>query len=278
MKKTLQIGTPGGNRLRALRDDCGRTQLDVELDANLGIGYLQRVESGKVKYPERDTLERILTALGAYYTERRDILELFGYVVDAPLPNDEEIAWAVGTCREELRQAVFPAYLLDCGHRLLAKNALAARIFGAFDAPVSMLRVLFDPAYGVTGKIANADEFFPAQMRALRYEMRQFHGEAWYGALIEELKVECPLFRRYWDASADPTSLAARPLIPCVIRLAEIGTLTFRLTSEPFAQDRRFRMINYLPADAITVQQSAAWFGDQEKASTQRRKDAKEIK
>ncbi len=43
--------TPGGNRLRALREYRGRTQLDVELDASLGIGYLQRVESGKVRHP-----------------------------------------------------------------------------------------------------------------------------------------------------------------------------------------------------------------------------------
>ena len=63
MKKS---GTPGENRLRMLRDTYGRTQLDIELDANLGIGYLQRVELGKVRYPERNTLERILTALNAH--------------------------------------------------------------------------------------------------------------------------------------------------------------------------------------------------------------------
>src|SRR5215831_10925384 len=86
--------TPGGNHLKALREYIGKTQMDVELDADLGIGYLQRVESGKVRHPERDTLERILTALGAHYTERRDILELFGYVVETPLPDEDEIGWA----------------------------------------------------------------------------------------------------------------------------------------------------------------------------------------
>jgi transcriptional regulator with XRE-family HTH domain len=49
-------GTPGGKRLRALRNDYGKTQLAVELDANLGTGYLQRLETGKVQQPERDTL------------------------------------------------------------------------------------------------------------------------------------------------------------------------------------------------------------------------------
>src|SRR5262245_2717800 len=105
--------TPGGKRLRALREFHGKTQLDVELDASLGIGYLQRLELGRVQQPERDTLERILSALHARYTERREILERFGYVVDAPIPDDEEIDWAISVSQTELDRAVFPAYLLD---------------------------------------------------------------------------------------------------------------------------------------------------------------------
>ncbi|MEO8395599.1 MAG: helix-turn-helix domain-containing protein [Chloroflexota bacterium] len=261
MKRTpSQIQTPGGNRLRALRDDCGRTQLDVELDASLGIGYLQRVESGKVRYPERDTLERILAALGAHYSERAEILELFGYVVDTPLPDEAEIGWAVDTCRMELSEAVFPAYLLDCGNHLLAWNACFARLFQVerLDERVSMVRLIFDARYGITGRIANPDEFFPAQIRALRYQMRLFRGEGWYAPLISDLN-NCPLFRHYWEHAEEQPSLAARPLIPVMIKQADGEMLRFRLTSEPFAQDRRFRMIYYLPADAPTTQQCVAW-------------------
>jgi transcriptional regulator with XRE-family HTH domain len=254
--KKLKTSTPGGNRLRALRDGVGRTQLDVELDAHLGIGYLQRVESGKVRSPDRDTLERILAALGAHYTERRDILELFGYVVDTPLPDADETAWAVGICRDELDKAVFPVYLLDCAHRLLAWNAFVARLFPVMQVgQVSMLRLLFDPAYGVTRRIANPEAFFPAQIRALRYQMRLFRGEAWFDALIDEMRRH-PLFERWWtDAGQNDVPLAARPLVPLEIEMAGAGRLRFRLTSEPFAQDRRFRVIYYLPADPATMQQ-----------------------
>ncbi|MBZ0290894.1 MAG: helix-turn-helix transcriptional regulator, partial [Anaerolineae bacterium] len=183
------MGTPGGNRLKALREYVGKTQLDVELDASLGMGYLQRVESGKVRHPERDTLERILGVLGARYTERRDILELFGYVVDAPLPDEIEIQWAIDACRDDLDSAVFPAYLLDCGHRLLAWNALLPKLFRfpAITTRVSMLRVIFDVYYGVTPLIANPDTFFPAQIRAFRYEMSHFQGEAWTGTVLDDL-------------------------------------------------------------------------------------------
>lgn len=260
-----RAGTPGGNRLRALREARGRTQLEVELDAYLGIGYLQRVESGKVRYPERDTLERILTALDAHYTARCDVLEMFGYLVDTPLPDEAEIRWAVEICRAELADAVFPVYLLDCAHHLLAWNDFVPSILGSVTGKpgkrLSMLRILFDPAFGVTGRIANADEFFPAQIRALRYQMRLFRGENWYTTLIDDLRRGCPLFERWWNVPDVDAQIAARPLIPLVIMgvTQTPEPLRFRLTSEPFAQDRRFRIIYYIPADPATMRQYAAW-------------------
>src|SRR4051794_31743201 len=83
---------PGGARLRALREQAGKAQLWVEAEAELGTGYLQRVESGKVAQPGHATLERILAALGARYGERREVLELFGYAVATPPPTEEEVA------------------------------------------------------------------------------------------------------------------------------------------------------------------------------------------
>jgi hypothetical protein len=40
---------------------------------------------------------------------------------------------------------------------------------------------------------------------------------------------------------------------------SDIEFLQFRLLSEPFALDRRFRVMYYLPADAVTMQQCAVW-------------------
>ncbi|MEO8608320.1 MAG: helix-turn-helix domain-containing protein [Chloroflexota bacterium] len=261
-----KIGTSGGNRLKALREYVGRTQLDVELDASLGMGYLQRVESGKVRHPERDTLERILAALGARYTERRDILELFGYVVDAPLPDESEIQWAIEACHNDLENAIFPAYLLDCAHRLLAWNALVPKLFRFKEAAdtiyrvptttkrFSMLRVIFDEAYGIAPLIANPDVFFPAQIRALRYEMSHFQGAEWSAGVLDDL-LTCATFARYWtQAESEPLHpVAARPLAPFEINLPNVGLLQFRLVSEPFASDRRFRVLYYLPADPATM-------------------------
>lgn len=260
--------TPGGNRLRSLREYYGWTQLDIELRANLGIGYLQRVEAGKVQQPERDTLERILTALGARYTERREVLELFGYVVDTPLPTQDEIEWATKVYQSEIHTAVFPAYLLDCAHHLLSWNSVIRRLFRldisdgrpAIGQGTSMLRVIFDPEYQVSSWIVNPEDFYPAQIRALRYEMQWFHDEPWSKALIAEM-LHYPLFARYWqEAETGPTYyVAGRPLVLFQLDLPETGLLQFRLISEPFAQDRRFRVLYYLPADSPTVQQCLRW-------------------
>ncbi len=257
-------GTPGGIRLKALRETAGKTQLDVELDANLGTGYLQRVESGKVQHPERHTLERILGALGARYTERRDVLEVFGYIVDAPLPDAAEIDWALAVWHSELSGAVFPAYLLDCAHQMQAWNAFVPKLFRldiqASGKKLSMLHFIFDPAYHFMQRIANPDEFFPAQIRALRYEMQAFRGEAWYRDLIADMRL-CEVFEHYWIKSETGQTyhLAARPLVPLAINMPHVGLLQFRLVSEPYAQDRRFRVIYCVPADPRTMQQCLVW-------------------
>jgi hypothetical protein len=166
----------------------------------------------------------------------------------------------------ELASAIFPAYLLDCGHRLLAWNRFIPKLFHSDQPPfpqylTSILRALFDPHYLLSALIANPDEFFPAQMRALRYEMRLFRGESWYSPLIEDVKAECPKFEKYWTQSLHENAyIAARPLVPINLNISAIGSLCFRLTSEPFAQDRRFRIIYYIPADSVTIQHCLTGF------------------
>lgn len=261
--------TPGGRRLRALRAYHGKTQLEVELDASLGIGYLQRLEAGRVRQPERATLDRILLALNAHYTERREVLELFGYLVDAPIPNEEEVQWAIAACRAELNSAVFPAYLLDCAHRLLYWNAFVPRLLNvsskrgaALDLRyVSMLKMVYD-GYPMSAAIRNREVFFPAQIRALRYERQRFHDEEWYGALLDDM-LQCRTFKDHWDKEgAELIHIPARPLTPLEIELPDAGLLRFRLISEPFVQDHRFRVIFYLPADSRTIEQCLDWVRD----------------
>lgn len=260
-------GTPGGYRLRILRERAGKSQFAVEVDAGLGSGYLQRVEAGKVIQPERETLERILTALGAGYSERRQILEMFGYVVRTPLPRAPEINWALSVCHHELHGVTFPVYVLDCSHRLLGYNAYFPKLLGVKPGSpfvtgmvgLSMLHAWFDPAYGLVERLENPEEFLRLQIQALKFEMRLFTQEEWYPQVIGDL-LQIPLFRQYWEADdANSYAVAARPTVLVGINVPNVGLLHFRLTSETFIQDMRFRIIYYLPADVLTIQQCSQW-------------------
>lgn len=260
--------TLGGARLQALRQQAGRTQLVVEADSGLGSGYMQRIESGKVRQPERSTLERILEALEARYSERREVLALFGYRVAMPLPDEQEIAWARSVATAELSTVPFPAYLLDCGIRLLAWNQPLAALFPvvANEGPQiitehwSMFRLWFDPRYGVTNLLLQQELLFAQLVRAFRHELQHTAEEPWCQAEIETLVRELPLFRAAWERpDPTPTASAGRALVPLQLQLPSAGLLQFRITAEPFTRDARFRIISLLPADPRTIQQCANW-------------------
>ncbi len=90
--------------------------------------------------------------------------------------------------------------------------------------------------------------------------MQQFRTEAWYAALLARLD-ELPRFRHYWavvEREPAPVS-AARALVPVRLAVPGAGVLQFRLSSEPFARDARFRLVYYFPADPATMRRCAAW-------------------
>lgn len=256
-----QPRTPGGMRLRALREAAGKSQFTLELDASLGTGYLQRLELGKVQQPERDTLERILAALGVNYAGRREVLALFGYTPAFTLPDETEIHWAKSTFAAEAGNAIMPAYLLDCSHRLLAWNGLASRLFGGFNSADNILmpRVIFDTVYGVAEAILNADDFFPAQIRILQYEGARLGDASWHNRFMDDMR-QYDVFDHYWREQASYPPIPMRDAATLRLDTGR-GVAHFRLIAETFAQDNRFRVIHYLPADVQTIIQCQAWWG-----------------
>ena len=262
-----QSGTPGGAKLRALREQSGRAQLWVEAEANLGTGYVQRVESGRVAQPGRGTVEAILDALGARYSERRDVLELFGYLVATPLPDAAEIAWARASCQHELHDVPFPAYVLDCATRLIAYNRFVPHLLGGAEPAAlvgrSLLASWFDPDAHFGALLVEPEVFLPALVRALRFEIEQYRAEPWVVEMLAGLQDELPRFRAVWQQAASrpaPIS-AARTLVPLRLAVPGVGQQTFRLVSEPFVRDTRFRLIYFVPADPATMRQCATWAG-----------------
>jgi transcriptional regulator with XRE-family HTH domain len=256
--------------MRALREQAGKTQLWVEVEANLGTGYLQRVESGRVAQPGHGTVERILDALGVRFGERRDVFQLYGYSIATPQPTDDDIAWARGVCRRELHEVAFPAYVIDCTLRLTDWNRYLPQLFGLGpNDPIprqlrsgSFLAAWFDPASPLATIVAEPSEFLPALVRAFRYETRLVLSESWYRNLLNDL-LSVPKFRLTWDEvdREEPPVSAARSLVPLRLQIPGIGPLLFRISAEPFLRDPRFRLIYYFPADPATMNQCAAWSG-----------------
>jgi len=263
------VSTPGGGRLRALREQAGKTQLWVELEAELGTGYLQRVESGRVAQPSRATLERILNALDARYSERRDVMETFGYTVTATPPDAADATWAREVSARELHEVAFPAFVLDCTHRLIAWNAPFLHLLGDQASAASLRRMQtesflaswFEPGSPFGSMVAEPEVLLPALIRALRYERQLFHNEPWYAELLDNFKRDLPLFRHYWETVEyeTPPASAARAVVPVRLIVPGVGRLEFRLSSEHFTRDARFRLVYYFPANPATMQHCAAW-------------------
>lgn len=253
----------GGDLIRALRRAAKQTQLWVEAEAGLGTGYLQRVEAGKVAQPTRETVERILAALDARHSERRLVLAQYGYALPTLPPTEAECEWARAEIAPDLLATPFPAYLLDCLHRLMSWNRLVPRMFGIVaDDPTlgglagrSLPAAWFDPASTLPDRVADPDSFFPALIQTLRYEMRQYGAEPWQADILTEL-LPLPLFRHYWEMALQQplAAISQRALVPIRLRVPRAGTLTFRLVSEPLTRDHRFRTIGFVPADTAAMQ------------------------
>jgi transcriptional regulator with XRE-family HTH domain len=260
-------GSPGGELLRRLRKAAGRTQLWVEAEADLGTGYLQRIERGKIAHPERDTLERILLALGARFGERRDVLERFGYVVAVDPPDATDREWARLHCQGELDDLPFPAYAIDCAFRVIAWNRFMAALFGPTGARVlesfrswSVLEGWFDPASPIGKRVAEPDRFLPAMLRAARFEALQFGDPEWHRELMVDHARRFPRFRTALaqQAAHSEPIVSARALAPVRLVLADGLPRSFRLSAEPFLRDPRFRLLFFFPADEAALR----WCGN----------------
>jgi transcriptional regulator with XRE-family HTH domain len=253
-----QAETSGGQRLRQIREEAGRTQLWVELEAGLGTGYLQRLESGRVVQPASGTLGRILKALDASYNERRTVMRRFGYRTPTDPPDAGEIRWARELAAAQLNDFPFPAYALDCLHRLVTWNTAADGLLQLTQETTDDLRPMLEPWFDECSHlgrmVVDPDDFLPALVIAFRYEARRFREEVWSQELVGHMRA-IPRFERYWrQTAAQGAALgAARALLP--LRLDPTGEqmLSFRLSSEPFIDDDRFRVVYYFPDDPVTM-------------------------
>ena len=142
-----------GDLLRYWRQQRGKSQLDLSLDAGVSQRHLSFVESGR-SLPSREFLLTLSQALDIPLRERNSLLLASGY---APLY--AESAWDAAEMayikaavdRVLMQQEPHPALLMDRYWNVLKANAAAARFFGSFidlaawPRPRNLLHLVFHP-------------------------------------------------------------------------------------------------------------------------------------
>jgi hypothetical protein len=125
----------------------------------------------------------------------------------------------------------------------------------------SLLARWFEPDAPFYRMVVEPDILLPAVVRAFRFEMEQFHLEPWYAEVLARLQQNTPLFSKYWTLTEHELlpAGAARATVPVRLAGPHSGALEFRLASEHFTRDSRFRLVYYFPADLVTMQRCAEW-------------------
>jgi transcriptional regulator with XRE-family HTH domain len=259
----------GREQLRALRKMAGMTQEQVEQEAGLAARTLNRIERGTAgrANPEKVTLEAILRAISARYNDRRDVLALFDYTGATPLPDKDEIAQACQECHDDLHNVLFPAYVLDCAHRLLVWNRFLPPLIVSYVQDMEQLRglhltdILFGGPYQIANMVKNEDEFLPALLRVFYHASQPFVDETWYREYITYAINYLPRFKQYWDRMLQQGAGHTSGRLHAVAKLnhADAGELQFRIQVEQLTTDVRFRIVYYVPEDQHTRDQCTAW-------------------
>ena len=272
--KSEKHRTLGGQQLRELRRRTGLSLMDLaaKLESEVGkpidAAHINKIETGSIKKPTRETLEAILAGLEASYVDRRAVLDAFGYSLPRALPTQREIEEMRRLTANELNEATYPILLIGLGHRLFAWNRYVPRLIGKHpDDPklasyygVTTFDLVFNPALGGRPLVANPEEFWPACLRTGKSDLYAFRHEPWFTAMLSRVR-KLPGFSKVWDAVPEGDVRLVTPLsvVPLQLNVPGTGVLQFRLSTSDFLLDPQFHIVHFTPYGAKTLRACAAW-------------------
>jgi transcriptional regulator with XRE-family HTH domain len=254
--------TPGGT-LYALRKRRKLSNLDLAERARVSPTTLSRLENDHIDHPERQTLDRVLSALNQVkavsLAERRSVLAAFGYKEDDALPSALDICRAVASWAEPFKAAPFPAYLADCAQRIHDWNGLVLRLLGVADRGMlppkfTVFDLAFNPAYQGGMTVPNRREFIPEMVRVMKSEFLPFRGRDWCRECVSQARRRYREFDEVWGSipDADLGAMSIRSMGPLVLRHPSGSVLRFQIVDTDLVSDRRFQAVQYTPPDAET--------------------------
>jgi len=184
-----------GELLRYWRQQRGKSQLNLSLDAGISQRHISFVESGR-SVPSRELLLTLSQSLDIPLRERNALLLASGY---APIYSDN--SWdapEMGVVtraieRVLMQQEPYPALLMDRYWNVLKTNDAAPRFFGSFvdlsqwPKPRNLLHLMFDP-FGMRPFIEDWEEVASGLLQRVHREAVGHVVDVRTIALLNELK------------------------------------------------------------------------------------------
>ncbi|MBI2848200.1 MAG: helix-turn-helix domain-containing protein, partial [Chloroflexi bacterium] len=184
-----------------LRQGLSQSELLAAIGWHAHPSRLSRYEQGRV-VPDRNTLEKLSSALGLRSDDRGRLLMEAGYV-----PTDEEVSAALQQLQPFMDAWKGPAYLTDFSWRFLGWNGPAAKIFGFPPDELErlprekprLLEFAFDSRWAVGRHIPEEIlvPFGRGQIARFKAQQRDRTRQRWYRQLLKRL-MPIPLFRELW--------------------------------------------------------------------------------
>ncbi|MBS0659114.1 MAG: helix-turn-helix transcriptional regulator [Verrucomicrobia bacterium] len=248
-----------GPLLRALRQERRLTQETLALRAEVSLRHLSFVENGRAQ-PSRTMLLRLADALHLPLRVRNHLLTAGGFAASIRTPVLDDPVWAPVNAAIERwfeQHDPHPVLILDRGWNLVRASRAAWRIFAWCGVPmeklahanVSVLHVLFDPAWGLRAAVENFDAVADFALARLRHEA--FIDPSLRGLVGELERLRGPVAHA---PTAHPPDAVVLPIHlrrggDCLRYFTMLSTLGTPLD----AIAHELRVETYLPLDAETT-------------------------
>lgn len=233
-------------------------------EVSLQIGWrdtsrLSKIEQGRVSKPTRETIEKVIKALGLSEQERGGFLLAGGY-----LPTDAEVEKVIKEIESKVRNWPYPAVCTDFSWRCLLVNQACIETFGfpkdfidlVPQIKPNLLELVIAPKELLPVEIFKGDSegnlkpFAIAQTVQFKYEQAGRESDAWYKKLIGKL-LENQQFRKIWVNNNEKTY--HKKLLDYEYKIIrwpdnKKPEQRYHVFSSRLISDQRFQLVLYLSA------------------------------
>lgn len=234
-----------------------------QMEVSLRIGWkdttrLSKIEQGRVGKPTRETIEKVIKALGLDEQEKGEFLLVGGY-----LPTEEEIKKVIKKVKDRIDTWPHPAYLLDFSWRVLHLNQWTIDVFKlppflrniSLKIAPNLLEFPFSTKEVLPVDIKKGDDekstqpFQIAQVAQFKVEQNGRDNEKWYKDLIKKL-TQNDQFRQVWS-TLEPQKYHKK-LLDYEYKVVTWPdktrkTFKFHIFTSRLISDQRFQVVLYLP-------------------------------